>query len=121
MYMHTQYYDLQNRAVGRYGYEWVDSDVFLDNDMNVMRQLQLKVTKYASGSIDPTYLNIGIKEQEIGKEKEVYNNFLHVYGINSYPLYVCDFHLVNLNYASLPISDFTGYHFRLCYRPLQHL
>jgi hypothetical protein len=67
-HVHMQYFDLQNRAVGTYGYEWIDSDHHdqSNNDTEVVRHLTLIVTKYANGRMDPTYLNVGVKEQDVG-------------------------------------------------------
>ena len=61
--MHTQYFDLQNRAIGTYGYEWIDFD---PDSEKTGRHLKLSVAKYANGNIDPTFLNVGVKEQDVG-------------------------------------------------------
>lgn len=67
MTFYIQYFDLSNRAVGTYGYEWADSNQYLENNTKNMRHLTLEVTKYVNGKIDPTYLNAGVKEQDIGE------------------------------------------------------
>lgn len=56
-----QYFDLLNRAVGTYGYEWADSDQYLENNTENMRHLTLVVTKYVNGKIDSAHLNAGVK------------------------------------------------------------
>lgn len=66
--MCTQYFDLQNRTVGTYGYGWIEH--VDDHSENIRKKkLNLIVTKYANGKLDPTYLNVAVhvKEQNNGK------------------------------------------------------
>ena len=70
---HMQYFDLQNRAVGTYGFEWIDSDHQSNNGTEIVRHLTLIVTKYANGRMDPTYLNVGVKEQDVGIKNIIYS------------------------------------------------
>ena len=51
---------MQSRALGAYGYEWADSNGDV-NDTDIERFLVLNVTKYVSGKIDPTYIDIGLE------------------------------------------------------------
>ena len=62
--MFAQYFNLENRAVGTYGYEWAD----FNNDAKVMKRLIVKVSKYANGEIDPTNLIADVNEQDIGED-----------------------------------------------------
>jgi hypothetical protein len=47
-YCTLQYFDLRRGAVGTYGYEWDD------HDNRSERCLELNVTRYDGGKIDPT-------------------------------------------------------------------
>ena len=47
-----QYFDLSKGAVGTYGYEWVDYDD--DGRNGSKRCLELNVTRYNGGRINPT-------------------------------------------------------------------
>ena len=79
LYAHVQYFDLQNRAVGTYGYEWADSSQYLDSDM---RYLNLRVTKYANGTIHPTHLKSvkrGEKPVSGGKQKQAGLAIAYIY------------------------------------------
>ena len=58
-----QYFNLQSRALGVYGYEWADSNGNV-NDTDIERFLVLNVTKYTSGKIDPTYINVGLELED---------------------------------------------------------
>ena len=67
-----QYFDLRKGAVGTYGYEWVDHP---DDDNNggnrSKRCLELSVTRYDGGKIDPTNKTFTVKgKTTISKRKE---------------------------------------------------
>ena len=51
-YSTMQYFDLSKGAVGTYGYEWVDYDD--DGRNGSKRCLELNVTRYNGGRINPT-------------------------------------------------------------------
>ena len=55
-----QYFNLQSRTLGAYGYEWTDSNGEV-NHTNVGRFLILNVTRYVNATIDPTYINVGVE------------------------------------------------------------
>ena len=57
--MCTQYFDLQSRTVGMYGYDWIEHF----DGHSIRKHLNLIVTKYANGSLESTYLEVTVKEQ----------------------------------------------------------
>ena len=56
-----QYFDLRKGAVGTYGYEWVDHPDDEDGGNRSKRFLQLNVTRYDGGKIDPTNKTFTVK------------------------------------------------------------
>lgn len=56
--MCTQYFDLQSRTVGMYGYDWIEHD-----GHSIRKHLSLIVTKYADGELEPAYLDVAVKKQ----------------------------------------------------------
>lgn len=64
--MCTQYFDLQNRTVGTYGYDWIEH-FGVGHSKNRQRHLNLTVTMYAGGKLEPTYLNVAVNEQNDSK------------------------------------------------------
>ena len=79
-YNTLQYFDLRKGAVGTYGYEWVDHPD--DDDDRSKRCLELNVTRYDGGKIDPTNKTFTVKgkttisKREKGGGEELKSSFV---------------------------------------------
>ena len=66
----VQYFDLRKGAVGTYGYAWSDYDGHPGENRS-QRCLELSVTRYSGGKIDPTNKTFTVNgNTTISKEKK---------------------------------------------------
>ena len=68
LFPHAQYFNLRKGAVGTYGYEWSDQDGPAGNESE--RCLELNVTKYNDGMIDPTNKTFTVDGNTIRSKKD---------------------------------------------------